>query len=200
MDVKVENLIKSCIPCQSNIKSTTAAPLLMTEMPAGVWKNLSLDFYGPLPSNEHLLVLIDDFSRYPVVNRVKNITAQTVVGRLDAIFTSFGIPKLVKTDNGPPFTSGEFKNFAETLGFTHKLITPYWPQANGEVERFMRTIGKVVRIAKLEQKPLQTEINKCLRNYCTTPHGTTNIPPADLMFKYQFHTKLPCSAATNLTS
>jgi transposase InsO family protein len=44
------------------------------------------------------------------------------------------IPIIYKTDNGPPFNSNDFASLAKRLGFKHRLITPYWPRANGEVE------------------------------------------------------------------
>ena len=47
-----------------------------------------------------------------------------------------GIPKIVISDNGPPFSSAEFARYATTLGITHQFSTPYLQQANGEVGRF----------------------------------------------------------------
>ena len=43
---------------------------------------------------------------------------------------------------GPPMNSAGFQNFSTQFGFKHRKITPIWPQANGECERFMKTIGK----------------------------------------------------------
>ena len=62
----------------------------------------------------------------------------------------FGVPEIVKSDNGPPFQGGELHKYAQYLSFTHRKITPYHPRANGECERFMRTLGKVVKIAATE--------------------------------------------------
>ena len=47
------------------------------------------------------------------------------------------MPQVVKSDNGPPFNGHEFAQFADYLGFKHRRVTPLWPEANGEVERFM---------------------------------------------------------------
>ena len=69
-------------------------------------------------------------------------SARTVIPNIDAIFTRQGIPDILKGDNGQPFNSHEFKQFAEHLGFKHQCITPYWPRANGKAERFMKTIEK----------------------------------------------------------
>ena len=95
--------------------------------------------FAELSTGDYLLVLTDDYSRYPIVEVIRSLTAQTVIPKLNHIFSEFGIPQVVKTDNGPPFTSTAFTAFAADQGFTHRKITPLWPRANGEVERFMRT-------------------------------------------------------------
>ena len=71
---------------------------------------------------------------------------------LNEIFSVFGIPETVKSDNCPPFNSFKFKQFAVEQGFRHKKITPLWPRSNGMCERFMRNLGKVMRNSSLTQK------------------------------------------------
>jgi transposase InsO family protein len=97
--------------------------------------------FAELPNSEYLLIITDDYSRYPVVETVKSTSANTVIPRVDKVFSEFIIPDVVKTDNAPPFNSREFQSFGQTLGFKHRKITPRWPRANGEVERFVRTIN-----------------------------------------------------------
>ena len=107
------------------------------------------------------------------------------------MFSAFGIPEQVNLDNGPPFNSTEFLQFADYLGFSHRKITPYWPEANGEVERFTRTLEKAIRAAQVEGKPWNQELYTFFRNYRATPHSTTNVPPFDAMFQRSMKTKLP---------
>ena len=79
-------------------------------------------------------------------------------------------------------------------------MTPKWARANGEVERFVRTVKKVIKTAKLEHKNYKQELNKMLRNYRATPHSTTRVAPATALFGRPMKTKLsevttPCSDA-----
>ena len=99
--------------------------------------------FAELPNKEYLLLVTDDYSRYPLVEIVKSTSATAVLPRLDKVFSEFGTPDVVKSDNGPPFNSKEFALFAQDLGFKHRKITPRWPGANGEVERFVRTVKRV---------------------------------------------------------
>lgn len=99
------------------------------------------------------MVVYDEHSRYPKVEITQSTSAQATIPRLDKIFATHGIPETIKTDNGSPFQSHDFAQFTTNLGFTHRRITPLWPEANGEVERFMRTLGKAIRAAQVEGKP-----------------------------------------------
>ncbi|PIK39686.1 hypothetical protein BSL78_23476 [Apostichopus japonicus] len=161
----------------------------MSALPTHPWKEVSIDF-SDLPTGEHLLVIIDDYSRFPVVE-ILTSTSSKAVSTFGSHFALFGIPEVVRTDNGPPFNSEYFMKFAQYLGFRHRRITPRWPQANGEVERFMRVLKKVVRTANAERKSWKQELYTFLRNYRATPHRTSGAPPATVMFQRPIRTRLP---------
>ena len=97
----------------------------------------------------------------------------------------------VKSDNGPPFNGEEFAKFACVLGFKHRKVTPLWPRANGEVERFVKTLKKCIKAAKVEGRNWRKELQAILRNYRTTPHATTGVAPAVLLLKRPVRNKLP---------
>ena len=118
-------------------------------------------------------------------------SARAVIPKLDAIFSRQGIPDVLKSDHGPPFTSHEFKNFEEHMGFQHRRITPCWPKANGEVERFMKTLGKSIRAAKIEARNWKQTLNKFLLQYRATPNSTTGISPCEALNQRKLKTTLP---------
>ena len=190
IDKLVESKVKSCSACLITTPECKREPLQMSPLPAAPWKELSVDFAN-LPNQEYLLLITDDYSRYPVVEIVKSTSAATVIPKLDKVFSEFGVPDVVRSDNGPPFKSKEFASFADDLGFKHRKVTPKWARANGEVERFVRTVKKVVKTAKLEHKNPKQELNRLLRNYRATPHSTTRVAPATALFGRPMKTKLP---------
>ncbi|KXJ24314.1 Uncharacterized protein K02A2.6 [Exaiptasia diaphana] len=185
MNNMVEAKVASCGACQVSTPSTTREPLKMSPLPASAWKEVSIDFKH-LSAHEYLLVITDDYSRYPVVELVKSTSAPTVIPVIDKTFATFGIPEIVRSDNGPPFSGKEFKEFAQTLGFIHRKVTPLWPRANGEVE-----LKKAILAARTEGKPWKTELCKLLRNYRSTPHSTTGIAPSTVLFNRPMRNKLP---------
>ena len=66
-------------------------------------------------------------------------------------------------------------------------MSPLSPEANGEVERFMKTFGKVLRTTAHWKQ----DMYQFLRNYRATPHCNTGVAPATAMFGRSIRTKLP---------
>ena len=62
--------IDQCIPCQATGQPNPPEPLRSVEMLDGPWQEINIDFKGPLPSGQYLLVIIDSYSRYPEVEIV----------------------------------------------------------------------------------------------------------------------------------
>jgi hypothetical protein len=160
-------------------------------LPPGPWQEISVDFWGPTPDNKYVLVFMDEYSRFPILEIISSTSAETVIPVFDKVFAMFGIPFTCKSDNGPPFTSEKFKQFMQYIGCTHRRITPLWPQANGMAERFMKNLGKIASTCSVEKKNWKQEMYKFLRNYCATPHSSTNVPPSVAMFGRFTRVKLP---------
>ena len=118
-------------------------PLQMSPLPDRPWQCVSIDFSGPFPNGDYCLVVIDEYSRFPVVEIVTSTAANKVIRVLDKVFSMHGMPETVKSDNGPPFQSFEFRKFMEYCGIKHRKITPLWPHANAQAENFMKSLGKL---------------------------------------------------------
>ena len=75
------------------------------------------------------------------------------------------------------------------MGIKHERSTPYWPRGNAKVEKFMKNLGKSVRIAQLEGQTWKQAVNTFLRSYREAPHGTTGFSPYRLMFGREMKSK-----------
>ena len=65
------------------------------------------------------LLVIDYFSRFVEVVKLKTTTSASIIEVLKPIFARFGIPETLMSDNGPQYSSQEFANFAKTYDFCH---------------------------------------------------------------------------------
>ena len=152
MNGAIYRFVKSCKICQINSEKRSFEPLKMSVMPQGPWMELAADFIGSLSSGEILLVVIDEYSRFPIVKAIRTNTAEVVIKVLKDIFDLFGRPDTLKTDNGTPFQSYKFSQFEKSDGINHRRITPLWQRANGICERFTRVINRVLRNCEASRK------------------------------------------------
>ena len=108
-----DEVVKKCFSCQIAAPKSSCEPLKMTPLPYGPWQHVSVDFCEV--AGHYVLVVIDDYSRFPEVEIVHSTSAKAVITKLDRIFAAYGVPQVVKSDNGPPFSGHEFAQYAEYL-------------------------------------------------------------------------------------
>ena len=156
-------------------------------LPERPWQAIDMDFGRPLLTGEYMLVIIDKYSRYPEVEFVTGTSARAVVPHIDITFTTHGFPEKVKTDGGPPCNGNdkhEYQMFMRWAGVKTLVVSPEDPEANGLAENFMKVLGKLWHIARIEGKHHTQEVYKFLRQYRATPHSTTGKPPAEVLFNH----------------
>ena len=190
MNKQVELVVGQCYECQVTTLHHDREPLKMTKIPEKPWQTVSVDFGGPYPDGHYNLVIIDKRTRYPEVEVTYSTAAKPTKEKLKRVFATYGTPEQLETDNGPPFNSKEFSDFAAEEGFRHHQITPLHPQANGEAENFMKLLNKTEQRARIENKPAQVAIQELLTGYRSTPHPATGLTPYDGMMDRKVRIKL----------
>jgi putative transposase len=96
----------------------------------------------------HLCSILDGCSRsivhWEIRETMKEEEIQTIIQRGREQFPG-ETPRII-SDNGPQFIAKDFKEFIRLCGMTHVRTSPYYPQSNGKIERFHRTIkGDCIR-------------------------------------------------------
>ncbi|XP_054260530.1 uncharacterized protein LOC128985173 [Macrosteles quadrilineatus] len=108
------------------------------------------DKIGPLPSksrNRYLLIVVDEYSRFPFAFPTQDTAARTVILRLKELFSMFGVPAYIHSDRGSCFMSQELKSFLCSLGVATSRTTAYNPQGNGQAERYVGIIWKTIELS-----------------------------------------------------
>ena len=134
----IERYIKSCPQC---VKSYVPPkePLITSPLPSRPWQKAAADLFELNKAHYNYLIVVDYFSRYPEVTKLTSTTSDKVINVLKSIFARHGIPSVLVTDNGPQFSSYEFKKFASIYSFKHITSSPRYPQSNGLMERAVGT-------------------------------------------------------------
>ena len=94
---------------------------------------------GPFPRAiggfEYLYVAIDKFTKWPEVDTVRKVTAQSAVKFFKGLVCRFGVPNRVITDNDTQFTSRTFMQYNQDLDSKVCFASVAHPRGNGQAER-----------------------------------------------------------------
>ena len=130
---ELKTLISSCTIClryspanSNNSKSITAS--LGHEVPTTPWAKLASDIFTF--NNKNHLLTIDYMSCFPVICMFQSMTATHVTVHMKAIFSEYGVPKSIVTDNGPCYSSEYFKEMMKKMGIHHITTSPHHHQSN----------------------------------------------------------------------
>ena len=187
MDHDIEHLVKTCTACQETRAAPPGAPLHPWEWPAKPWSRLHLDFAGPY-LDHMFLVIVDAHSKWLDVQIMQSITSSKTIEKLRTEFATHRIPQKVVTDNGPSFTSSEFRDFMSRNGIKHVTSAPYHPASNGLAERAVQSFK--LGIKRITEGSLQDRLSKFLFTYRITPHSTTGVAPAELLMGRRLRSRL----------
>ena len=136
IETSIETCCKACNICAVTATAPAAnlSPWPITDNP---WDRVHVDFAGPFLGSMWLLAM-DAHSKWPSVIRLANYpTTEVTIAGLDALFTSWGIPKTLVSDNGPQFASADVANWCRSNGIVHMTSAPFLPSSNGAAERLV---------------------------------------------------------------
>lgn len=182
----LKNLISSCATCAKFQRAKVKEPLNSHEIFDLPFYKLATDiaeFEGTI-----YLVVVDYFSRWIEVERLRDKSASSVITVLKPMFARFGIPSILVCDN-VPFNSREFIDFSKSWNFEVKLTSPYYPRSNGLAEKSVGIVKTMLRKAKHEK----TDLSLYLLNYRSTPVASLKYSPSQLLQSRVLNIKLPIS-------
>ena len=87
-------------------------------------------------------------SCFPVICMLQSMTATHVTEHMKAIFSEYGVPKSIVTDNGPCYSSEYFKEMMKKMGIHHITTSPHHHQSNRLAEGYMRIIKSLLQKTK----------------------------------------------------
>ncbi|KAG6451692.1 hypothetical protein O3G_MSEX007288 [Manduca sexta] len=188
LDRDIEDLGKACAACNSVRDAPPRSYLHPWEFPLHPWLRLHADFAEC--GGTRYFIMIDAHSKWIEAIPMHSTNANTTIKVLRGIFARFGLPSQLVTDNGPPFSSQEFKLYCENNCIKHTTSAPYRPQGNGAAENAVKTVKKAIKKALYEGKEINAALNKFLLQYRNTEHATTGVSPAMALQGRRLRTRL----------
>jgi hypothetical protein len=153
-------VVKKCHPYQLFTwkMSSHPAPLhpVITVNPFTKW---GVDFIDCNPTSagghQHIIVIIDYFTKWvEAMPTVKSDGKTIAFFVFNQIIAWFDIPSEIITDHGSHFQNEMMVELASNMGFKHSHSSPYYPQANGQVEAVNKSL-KTIFAKKCQSKQFQ---------------------------------------------
>ena len=129
--------------------------------------------------------MVDRFSGFPFLHRLRALDTAAVTRQLDEWFTMFGAPELIRSDGGPQFRSS-FGDFCLERGIAWELSSPYNSQSNGLAESAVKAMKRLV--VAVAPSLLQSAIQE----WRNTPRSSDGISPSMAFFGRRTRGLLPC--------
>ena len=197
----VRSVIRNCSTC-AELKPQFvkySGQLVKSTRP---FEKLCIDFKGPLPSctrHKYLLIVVDEYSRFPFAFPTTDTSAETTIQCLLSLFSLFGVPEFIHSDNGPAFASSAYRNFLLQHNISTSYSSVYNPRGNGQAERYVGTIWKTVRLSlhsrhlSIEkwESVLQVALHSIRSLLCTSTNCTPHERFLQFPRKAMYGTTLP---------
>ncbi|XP_060083464.1 uncharacterized protein K02A2.6-like [Ylistrum balloti] len=187
MSKDISDVVSRCAICQENRMSKPKEPLIPHEVPLRPWSKVGGDLCQI--DGDHFLVLVDYYSEFFEVSKLKDTRSETVIINCKSQFARHGIPELLITDNGPQFDCREFQRFTKEFGFEHRTSSPMFPQSNGMAEKAVQTVKKLLKKAKQDGR----DPYLALLDHRSTPRDSNLGSPAQRLMSRRTKTLLPTS-------
>lgn len=180
---KTKNLLSGCLNCLARKQPLQKTGVLASKPSVRMWEQVAMDFAGAYPEStggkRYILVIIDHFSKYVEIVPCEDMNASTVVNAFyERIICRHGCPERVLSDNHKHFKNKAVDAICRIFGCYKSYISIYYPQGDGQVERFMRNMNdSLSALCDNEIDDWCSYVPGVQFAYNTTVHSVTGVTP-----------------------
>ena len=102
------------------------------------WKVVGADIFHY--NNKNYLCIVDYNSKFPIVKRLEELSAENLTNTVKIIFAEYGIPHKLMSDTGTNFISDRFWKFSRAINIELAKLLAYHHQSNGQVKACIKFI------------------------------------------------------------
>ena len=144
IDQDIVEVTKDCEGCVRQARSDQAVPLHPWEQAWKPWQKVHIEFAGPVVGSVMLLVVIDDYSRWPeVLPMGLGLSASKIIDGLKILWSRYGLPEIIVSANAPQLVTVEFQDFLRCNHVKHLHKAGHHPSGiYGHIDKFIRVLKK----------------------------------------------------------
>lgn len=161
----ITDYVGKCGVCEATQRSNTKEPLIVRVVPVYPFEIVATDLFK-FQSRDYLLI-VDSYSGFFDFKPLRQSTSKEVIENLKSWFVTHGIPEKLDSDNGPQYSSREFRQLVNEWGIQHETSSPKYAKSNGLAERFVQTAKNMLRKCTMDK----TDLNLALLTYRNTPRN-----------------------------
>lgn len=161
-------IIQQCPTCSLQARSIPEGVNPRGTQACETWQ-MDVTQFPPFAPWKYIHVSVDTYSGFIMATLQRGETAKQTINHCIRSFITLGCPKILKTDNGPAYTSTAFSEFCYQWDIVHKFGIPFNSQGQAIVERTHQTLKNALQRylgAKGASPPtlpvLQNVLNVCL--------------------------------------
>ena len=185
MSGEIKQFIEMCDVCRAFDRKLPKETLIPHEVPDRPWAKVGVDLFTYRGRN--YLTGVDYYSSFWEIDSLDKTTSGAIVQKLKLHFARHRITETCVSDNGPQFTSTEFKEFSRQWNFVHVTSSPAYPQSNGKVEAAVNSAKNVMR----KSRKARTDPYLALLEYRNTPSQGLGTSPAQWLTSRFTKAQLP---------
>jgi transposase InsO family protein len=142
----------------------------------------------------YIIVAVDYFTKWAEAMPTFDNTGKTVALFLfNHVITLFGVPQAIVIDHGSHFRNNMMYELTEKLGLRHDSSTPYYPQANGQVESINKVIITMIQgMIGIHKTSWHTMLFSTLWAYQTSVKSATGFTPFRLVYGMEAILQIEC--------
>lgn len=170
----IKNMVKTCSVCIKYLPSQKKFPMQSHEIPEYPFQRISMDVFFINKNGRQCkyLITVDHYSDFFEIDKLKDLSAKSVIDNCKKNFARHGIPEVVCTDGGTNFVNNDFSIFSLEWNFIHVTSSPNHQQGNGKAEATVK-IAKRMLLKSLDTKE---DYWLSLLNHRNTPNKINSSP------------------------
>ncbi|XP_048515581.1 uncharacterized protein K02A2.6-like [Athalia rosae] len=171
IDMDIAKITKSRELCSGNASNPPRSQLNVWKWPERLNQRIHVDYLQI--KEEMYLVIVDSFSKWLDVMKMKHITSRIMILAMGEYFVTWGFPNVLVSDNGPSLVSEKFESFLKRNGILHVRTAPYHSASNGAAENAVKTFKKHFKLLVEDHVKKEVALTQVLLSLRNTPHCTT---------------------------